>query len=208
VREKWFSYPEGYKDTSGDGSYLPAQVNSIGNSMLRLRMRNEGGVIKVGAPIPLIPDNLSVKGSLLYGRYAVRFKIDPVPGFKVAWLLWPDSGDSVQDGEIDLPEGDLDSKISGFMHHRNQTGGGDQDAYDTNTTFGSGWHTTVLEWTPNACRFILDGQVIGTSTSRIPSTPMSWVLQSETQLGSERPAPGAVANVYIDWVAAWSWTGP
>ena len=92
------------------GSYLPAQVNSITNSMLRLRIRNEGGVIKVGAPIPLIPHSLSDRGSLLYGRYAVRFKIDPVPGFKVAWLLWPASENWPQDGEIDFPEGDLDGE--------------------------------------------------------------------------------------------------
>jgi hypothetical protein len=204
VRDKWFTYPEGFKDTSKAGSYLPAQVNSIQNSMLRLRLRNEGGVIKVGAPIPLIGGRVN---SQTYGRYAVRFKIDPVPGFKVAWLLWPDSENWPHDGEIDFPEGDLDGGINAFMHRQGASSGSDQDAYLANATFASGWHTTVIEWGPDACRFIFDGKVIGTSTSRIPSTPMHWVLASETALGSARPASGAVANVYIDWVAIWSRTG-
>ena len=32
---------------------------------------------------------------------------------------------------------------------------------------------------------------------------MDWILQSETALSGDVPEDGAVANVYIDWVAAW-----
>jgi hypothetical protein len=42
---------------------------------------------------------------------------------------------------------------------------------------------------------ILDGNIVGTSTSRVPNTPMHWVLQCETELNSTYPAPGAVASV-------------
>ena len=51
--------------------------------------------------------------------------------------------------------------------------------------------------------FSLDDKVIGTSTSGVPSTPMNWLLQSETSLDGP-PANGAVANIYVDWVAAWA----
>lgn len=200
VRDKWYSYPEGYTDTSGNGKYIPSEVNSISNSMLRLRMRNEGGVTKVAAPIPLLSGPGTINGGLRYGRYAVRFKADPTPGYKVAWLLWPHSDVTPRDGEIDFPEGDLDGEISAFMHRQNGTSGSDQDAYVTRSLFASGWHTAVMEWGPDEMVFILDGNVIGRSTSRIPNTPMDYVMQSETVLSGAPPAPGSVANVYVNWV--------
>ena len=51
-------------------------------------------------------------------------------------------------------------------------------------------------------RFLLDGQVIGTSTSRVPSTAMHWVLQVETSL-STVPSAATDGHVLLDWVAAW-----
>ena len=84
------------------------------------------------------------------------------------------------------------------MHRQNGTSGGDQDAYRTCAKFPD-WHTVAIEWKPNFCRFI-DGNIIGTSTSRVPNTPMHWVLQSETELNSTYPAAFAVANLQIDYV--------
>ena len=168
--------------------------------MLRLRMRNEGGTTKVSAPLPLLPGG----NDQLYGRYAIHWKSDSVPGYKVAWLLWPDSGVWPGDGEIDFPEANLDSTISGFMHRQNGSSGGDQDVYSTDVRFGDGnWHTAVTEWLPGSLRFFVDGVEVGHSTSRVPNTPMHWVIQSETGLGSAHPAAGSEANVYIDWVAVW-----
>ena len=70
---------------------------------------------------------------------------------------------------------------------------------DTAVPFSSGWHTSVVESTASACTFILDGTVIGTATSRIPNTPMRWVLQSETV--PDRVTNSAVtADIYIAWV--------
>jgi hypothetical protein len=61
----------------------------------------------------------------------------------------------------------------------------------------------VVEWTPGKVKFFLDDRLIGTSTDGVPSTPMDWILQSETALSGDLPEDGAVANLYIDWVAAW-----
>jgi len=51
-----------------------------------------------------LPGAVGKEGGLLYGRYAIHFKADPVPGYKTSWLLWPDSEKWPQDGEIDFPE--------------------------------------------------------------------------------------------------------
>jgi hypothetical protein len=49
------------------------------------------------------------------------------------------------------------------MHRQNGTSGFDQDHYSSSAKFPA-WHTAVIEWKPNFCRFILDGNIIGTST--------------------------------------------
>ena len=88
------------------------------------------------------------------------------------------------------------------MHRQNGTSGGDQDAYSSTLHYTT-WHTMVLEWTTTACRFMLDGTTIGTSTTRIPNTPMHWVLQTETALSGAAPSDTASGNVQIDWVAVY-----
>jgi beta-glucanase (GH16 family) len=157
----------------------------------------------VCAPEPKI-NGPSADRNQLYGRYEVRFRADATDGYKLAWLLWPKSGVWPRDAEIDFPEGDLVGSIGVFMHRQNGTAGNDQDPYKTTAKF-SDWHTAVIEWKPNFCRFILDGNIIGTSTSRVPNTPMHWVLHSETELNSTYPAASAVANVQIDYVRVWKY---
>ena len=49
----------------------------------------------------------------------------------------------------------------------------------------------------------LDGKVIGTSTNRVPSTAMHWVLQTESCLPT-CPATSTAGNVQIDWVVAYA----
>ncbi len=198
VSSKWGAYPSSWKDTSGHGTYSP-EIVSIANSTMDIHLQTVNGVHKVAAPTPKLPN-----GSLKYGRYAIRFRADSVKGYKTAWLLWPDSNTWPRDGEIDFPEGNLDAKISAFLHKQGATSGSDQDAFNTQTTFGS-WHTAIIEWGPAATRFILDGTVIGTSTSRIPNTPMHWVIQTETALDGSTPANSASGHVQIDWVAVWSY---
>ena len=51
---------------------------------------------------------------------------------------------------------------------------------------------------------MLDGQVVGQTTTRVPSSSMHWVLQTETALGGAAPSSATQGNVQIDWVAAWA----
>ena len=112
--------------------------------------------------------------------------------------MWP------QDGEIDFPEGDLDSAImSAFMHQQGATSGSQQDAY-TSSAHDSSWHTLVTEWTPNACTFILDGKTVGTATSLISTPNVIWV--SKLRHLSTSTVNSTVDHIYIDWIAAYAQT--
>ena len=150
----------------------------MNNGVAKIRMPTRDGRPRVCAPEPKI-NRATADRNQLFGRYEVRFRADATDGYKLAWRLWPKSGVWPRDGEIDFPEGDLVGSIGPFMHRQNGTTGNDQDPYRTSTKFPD-WHTAVIEWKPNSCKFILDGTTIGHSTSRVPNTPMHWVLQSET----------------------------
>ena len=110
--------------------------------------------------------------------------------------MWP------RDGEIDFPEGEFDGTIYAFMHRQGATTGSDQDAFATSARW-TDWHTATLEWTPSAVRFYLDGKLIGTSTNRIPNTPMRWVIQNETTLSGFLPSSTTQGHVQVDYVQVW-----
>jgi hypothetical protein len=122
-----------------------------------------------------------------------------VPGYKVAWLLWPDSNHR-RDGEIDFPEANLDSTINGFVHEADSDRG--QEKFATSKTLGN-WHIATTEWLPGRVRFILDGSVIGTATTKVPSKRMHWVLQTETEIDGRVPSANAEGHVQVDWVVAY-----
>jgi hypothetical protein len=200
VSSKWDDYDD-HVDTSGHGTYTPSQVVSISGGVMNLYLHSSGGRALVAAPVPQFhtPDGHL---GLLYGRVAVRFRADAVPGYKTAWLLWPDD-ENWSDGEIDFPEGNLTDGINAYMHYRGNPH--NQDAYEPLVPY-TAWHTAVLEWTAQAVTFTLDGKVIGRSTdpSVIPRTPMYWVLQTETMLDAPAPPLSAAGNVQVDWVTAYA----
>jgi hypothetical protein len=201
VGGSWGAYPYPAKDTSRNGVYWPQKVVSQQGGVMDFFIHTEGGMHLVSAPQPRLFPGVSAGRGQLYGRYAVRFRADPLPGYKIAWMLWPDSGVWPRDGEVDFPESNLDSPMCAFMHRLGGGGGADQDAYCTGSTYVD-WHTAVIEWTPSSVTFLLDGRVIGRSTNRIPNTPLHWVLQTETAL-SGAPSDAVAGHVQIDWIAAY-----
>jgi hypothetical protein len=203
VAKKWDAYPKTWRDTSKNGVYSP-DIVSIHDGLMDIYLHTTSGIHKVAAPVPLLPGKAGWGGQL-YGRYAVRFRADPVPGYKTAWLLWPLSNTWPRDGEIDFPEGDLTGTISAFVHRQGATTGSDQDIFHTQAQY-SDWHTAVIEWTPERVEFYLDGASIGKATSRIPDTAMRWVIQTETALSGAAPPDAAEGHVYLDWVAVWAYT--
>ncbi|GAA4872693.1 glycoside hydrolase family 16 protein [Kitasatospora terrestris] len=197
VDAKWWAYPSGWKDTSKNGTYNPAKALSIADGQLNIHLNRDSTGTWVAAPTPKLPANTT------YGTYEVTWKASCAAGYKVAWLLWPDSDRWPGDGEIDFPEGDLCGNVSAFMHRQNGTSGGDQDAYSTGIKTAGNWHVSRIEWQPNDLKFYLDGKLIGHSTSRVPNTPMHWVLQSETALDGTVPAVGSSADIAVDSVRYW-----
>lgn len=191
----WGAYDDGWKDTSKNGTYMPSKVLSVHNGVLDYSVHSENGQHLVSAPF--------VKQTFgqVYGRYSVRFRSDALAGYKTAFLLWPDSERWPDDGEIDFPEGNLDSSISGFAHNASAAGG--QVEVTTGATYAQ-WHTATIEWAPGKVTFALDGKVMGGSTHNVPATAMHWVLQTETALDGSAPANNVAGHVLIDWVALYT----
>jgi beta-glucanase (GH16 family) len=199
---RWNPYPHPWRDTSRNGTYWPEHGLSAHDGVLDIWLHTEKvdgrDTHVVNAAQPVIP---GVERGQLYGRYAIRFEADPVPGYKTAWLLWPDSGRR-DEGEIDFPEGNLTGTISAFLHPLDARSPSDKSAFATRATY-RGWHTAVILWAPGRCTFLLDGKVIGVVTDRVPDKPMHWVIQTETQLNGGPPPDDASGHVYIDWVAVY-----
>ena len=203
VSRTWGAYPYPWQDSPRNGRYHPGKTVSWHDGMADIWLHTERGEHLVAALAPKINGPKEGEGQL-YGRYAIRFRAESIPGYKAAWLLWPTSEVWPRDGEIDFPEGSFDGLIDAFMHRRGATFGGDQDVHAAGVPFASDWHTAVIEWSPGSVKFYLDGRLVGHSTSRVPNRPMRWVIQNETENTSTPPPDWSQGHVFIDWVAVYS----
>lgn len=182
-----------------EGIYDSSKTITVHDSMLDIHVYTDAnGRPWVANPIP----DTGTWGQL-YGRFAVRFKSDTVPGYKMAWLLWPTS-ENWNQGEVDFPEAGLGNNIQGYSHNVNGSPNTNQWVVNTGVNM-SDWHTAIIEWTPTSLKFILDDVVYTTTDSAaIPKNPMYWKLQTETNLSATPPPTSAQGHVYIDWVAVWT----
>lgn len=194
--ERWVAY-DGFADTSKHGLYSPRKVLSASKGRLDWYLRTVSGRHLVGA---IMPRNLG----LTEGRYTFKFKLGQARGYKIAFLLWPDS-DNWGDGEIDFPE--VDDLVKGrrayaALHPPNP---GSTVAGDSRVTVApgsvveSGWHTARIERTSTAVTMFLDGQQVARYTEDLPTASMHIVFQVETRLGAE-PARTSKGHVKLAWV--------
>jgi hypothetical protein len=194
----WWAYPSGWPDTAKSGAdgnvgapfggvYRPELTVSVGGGAMHIRMfrPSTGGENAVATVVPRKCMDRQ------YGRYSERFRVVHAdPGFKSAHLFY-------QGGyEIDYPENDYDRAISAYVHPGGAT-------FATAAKW-SDWHTTDIEWTPGVVKFYLDGALIGTATDKVPSIKMSWILQNESSIIGPYAAPGASAQLDIDWVSCYA----
>lgn len=214
-KDKWAAYPNSWQDTSKHGWYEP-KILSVHDNVLDYYIHTEGGKHLVANPCPILPGSHTLSNGMpsgqTYGRYSICCRADALPGYKFVPLLWPDSGKGTGigsppwEGEINWPEGNLDgaSSYSGFMHRKDSANTSDQDWVGSSAKPGD-WHVFTLEWAPNSCKFILNGQVLKEITSRVPNTSFRWALQAETNLDGTQPTADATqGHILIDWVAIWS----
>ncbi|MBT2567178.1 glycoside hydrolase family 16 protein [Arthrobacter sp. ISL-85] len=206
------NYIDGTPDTAAQqqpsdartSGYYPSKVLSVHDGVLDMYLHSEDGVAMGAAPSPKLGGaSQRPFNSLVYGRYSVRFKADVLPGFKLAWLLWPDSKQWPQDGEIDFPEGDL-SKVIYAAVHGVEAGEHQSDVFRPNEPYGD-WHIATTEWRADGIEFFLDGKSLGVSTRFIPTKPMHYILQTES-CSPTCPLPQTKGHVLVDWVSIWAKT--
>lgn len=196
--QQWRTYPSNYLDTYQRRPYRPKEVLSVSNGMLTFDLHPVQGQPAGANPSPILANGSQYQ---TYGRYSARLRVDNanLSEYHIAWLLWPQSEQWPADGEIDFPEGALNTTAGAFHHYARASGG--QDAFDTGAKF-TDWHIYTIEWSPGRVRFLLDDAVVMESTNYVPSKPMRWQLQTETNgSGSHR------GNLLVDWVSVWSYAG-
>lgn len=191
-----YRYPDTSARSDGTRSAWDPATISVHDGYLDYHLHTVNGVALSGA--------VGQDYSQVYGRYDVRMKADAIPGYKTAFLLWPDSEQWPRDGEIDFPEGDLNSTVGGATHYQGGTSGNSQDVFDTSATYGD-WHTYSIAWTPAYVAYSIDGTEVHRTTKKIPNTPMHWVLQSESWIGSGQPPASADGHVLIDWAIVYAY---
>ncbi len=202
--QAWFARQAGANDSSGRGTYDANRTVTEHDGVVDVFIHSEGNARYVAALVAAIGDTVGQ-------RITICMRADRIPGYKLAFLLWPGDGDGNSRGEIDFPEGKLDPSgtAHAFMHYDPKPAGDpNQDGWDTGVSTAD-WHVYTIEWDPGSpssqsddvCAFYLDGQLIGRSTGApVPDGPMHYVVQMETYLaGQDLPAP-ASGHVLIDWI--------
>ena len=171
------------------------------------------------------PDNLSVsdgtlkltsrgktsagmnwKGGQKYGRWEARVRSQAGNGYGPVVLLWPESGEWPEDGEIDImeiPKGDR-TRASFTVHWGEDN---TQDGKSVESDFTQ-WHNFAVEWTPDHIVGYLDGVEFYRTEDpdANPPGPMHFVLQQDIgPYGDDWiPAPDAstpsTCTFEVDWV--------
>jgi hypothetical protein len=150
-----------------------------------------------------------------YGRYDVRFRMDPGYGISSILLLWPTADHWPP--EIDFAENGgrntVRDRMSATLHY-GQNGVDDRIVQRQVIGDFSRWHTMGVEWTPGRLVYTLDGTPWATlEHPGVPNEAME--LDAQTQAGTEgdfwAPAPNATTpaevDMEIDWVVAYAPAG-
>jgi hypothetical protein len=193
---------DGFTDTSKKGLYAPDKVLSVSNGSLNYYLHTENGTPLVATPV------LNDYAGQKYGRYSVRFRSDTMPGYKIAFLLWP-SSDDWNEGEIDWPEGSLGEKmrpasaVPGTYNNGSMLFQPEKEYFTP--TDSSDWHTATTEWTPTGVKFYWDGQLVAQTDKAVPQTNFRWTLQAETELTGSKPDAKVAGNLQVDWATSYSY---
>lgn len=196
----------GFADTTGFGSYSPDSVLTVKEGALDFFLHWNSGRPRVASVVPF-----GYAGQT-YGRYSLRFRYDPLPGYKVAVMLWPVS-DKWSDGEIDWPEGELNAPLYGNSAVVGSSTGGKMKFDPPLRTYapdGQGkWHVATIEWTPGRVQWFWDDRLVGETTNSrgVPSQPMRLTIQTETSDSASATLPDRTVSghLQVDWVVQYAY---
>lgn len=189
-RRRWGIYNSPGHD--GHGLRRPSAVTT-GDGVLRITGRGD------------LSGGMAQKHSQIYGRWEIRARQDAGVGYGPAILLWPDSGQWPEDGEIDIvemPRGDR-TKANSVVHW------GEKNSQKGNAVRGdfTKWHTYAVEWLPDRITFFLDGQETFrvTEPDAIPNKPMHLALQNDvgrcgSWIGCRDATTPESVSLHIDWI--------
>ncbi|MBF4608579.1 glycoside hydrolase family 16 protein [Curtobacterium sp. VKM Ac-1393] len=182
----------GFADTAGTGRYQ-ASTLSAHDGVLDMRLRTtKDGVPLAGGVVPLVDGQW---GGQTSGRYSIRMRSDEVDGYGVAVLLWSDEN-LWSDGEIDFPEGALGAPAWLNVHCLSDPA--EKCIHQQTEASLKDWHTYTIEWTPQRMSFLVDDEVVGTTTENIPTARMHLVVQAGSNAGN--PPADADGSLLVDWV--------
>jgi hypothetical protein len=196
----------GHTDTSGNGTYDPGLVLSVSDGKLDYFLHTAGNKPRVATVMPF-----GYTGQR-YGRYSLRFRSDDLPGYKIAFMLWPESNDW-NEGEIDWPEGELNNPMYGNSKIKGSLADGEMAAdppqFVVTPTDSSDWHVATTEWTPGKVKWFWDNVLISETTLPwgVPDTNFRWTLQAETEVGDDAviPDPRTAGHLQVDWAVQYAY---
>lgn len=200
---KWKGYPDGWTITnSTNGVYKPSKTVSVANGVLTFNLHTEGSSAYAAVEYP------NLAGSQTYGRYDVRYRYEPgsnLAGYKSVWMTWPDD-DTWGEGEDDFaeyPNAANRTNVQANLHHACATTPcvQEQGTYNLDPTQ---WHTATEIWSPGNVSAYVDGHLIKTSTTAVPSTPMHLLLQTEASNYGPQADPATVVKIDVDWATVYT----
>lgn len=217
---RWRTYPETWCDTVDNQApcpgitrrpYRSGDVLSVSGGSLKYNLHPVAGRPAAANPSPVLfpGQDASSNQYQVYGKYSARMKFsrNDLPGYKVAFLLWPkyrpdlspqQNDELWKEAESDYPEGAISgSGFSAFSHHA----GGGQVEFPVAIDM-TGWHVYTHLWNEIGRFYYLDGRLIGADRAQLYSHPERWQMQVETT-GSAPLNYVETGTVEVDWVTVY-----
>jgi beta-glucanase (GH16 family) len=139
-----------------------------------------------------------------YGTYSVSLQSSPEPGVISAFFLYAASGNGAN--EIDIQLGYFGDHSVGMLqcnYLANGVGGNEQLVllnFDPSVAF----HTYTVVWAPESLTWLVDGSVIASAATNIPSSPSGIFLNCWPTTGIDEWAGNYSGNptfALYDWVS-------
>jgi beta-glucanase (GH16 family) len=204
--------------THGNGPWWNASHSVVSGGMLALKIYQDTGEGQPSGTWESGGMGENTSYAQTYGKWEVRMKFPNGAGTGGVLLLWPQSQNWPSGGEIDFAEtpGNDPRNIAYETNHWACPGTNNNCQNSLNSSVDwTQWHTWGVEWTPGKIVYTIDGQVVNTSTSYVPSDPMYLTMQdSETPptacgnggwytcVNSSTPSE---VDMDVDWAVAWQY---